>query len=557
MTRPFTVTCYRFDVGIFTVYGARIKQNKMTYPYPPKAVNNNPVPQNPRFIDRIYYDVVLFTNPDLDQSISAYRSNDKHLAEIYLDNFITLCSRGYRYIDLAKITDKPMKCPCPPPPPMPGPFAPYFDGKQKYEPCFNKHDIFEPKIPDCEIDPRYLNNPRKNPYYDCFEEITRKPEYAKQPYDYYDKNCFIPRENNFNCKPKYDGEIIDINKNCCHPFPPKPFPPVPPCPPPQPEPPIPPYPYYPPCPPPPKPYPCPCPPKEKIVIYYGNGGFAMGESVVDNIKELAPNALRTMICKNFHPTFFNMNPPDKIVVKKAIYEFIPPTETFKTNMDIAGEWSFFMIPDKFYKLVEDYNWYYKEDTIDGKWFELDKTIPQTTFSFQDNGIRYWVNAVRLNGRYDMRFAKTGRDFNSESKDNSKDYDNIDLDIDMKFAITIHIDNYSEKEYTSTIEDLSVTNQVIRTLNGFIDDEISWHAIENHVYELKVYKKEDKENAIVTRYFIAIPDENYNHGFCTWVADTYVSETPISTQFTKVIDLQEPKTASSVNRIVITSKDITE
>ena len=150
MIRPFTVTCYRFDVGIFTVYGARIKQNKMTYPYPPKAVNNNPVPQNPRFIDRIYYDVVLFTNPDLDQSISAYRSNDKHLAEIYLDNFITLCSRGYRYIDLAKITDKPMKCPCPPPPPMPGPFAPYFDEKQKYEPCFNKHDIFEPKIPDCE-----------------------------------------------------------------------------------------------------------------------------------------------------------------------------------------------------------------------------------------------------------------------------------------------------------------------------------------------------------------------------------------------------------------------
>ena len=74
----------------------------------------------------------------------------------------------------------------------------------------------------------------------------------------------------------------------------------------------------------------------------------MGESVMgNNIKEMSRNALRTMICKNYQSTFSNMNPRDTIVVKKNVVDCILPTAVFKSNMDIAGEWSFFMIPDAF------------------------------------------------------------------------------------------------------------------------------------------------------------------------------------------------------------------
>lgn len=281
----------------------------------------------------------------------------------------------------------------------------------------------------------------------------------------------------------------------------------------------------------------------------------MGESVQSNIKELSSNALRTMISKNFHSTFSNMNPRDTIVVKKNVLDCILDSMVFKTNMDVAGEWSFFMIPDKFYKLVENFNWYYKEETYDGVWYEIDKSIPQTTFTLQDNGVRYFVNAVRLNGRYAMRFAKTGRDFNSEPEPIEPDSDNRDLDVDMKFVTTINIKDLIANGYVVTIEDLSVTNQVVRVLSDFIHDEIAWQAIENHVYELKIYAKTDveRETPLVVTWFIAIPDANFKHGFCTWVFfpseqhQEYDDSAPISEQFERVIEIETP---SANDRLII-------
>lgn len=579
MTRPFSITCYRYDVGIFTAYGARIKSAKTTYPNPPRALHNLPARRDPRFIDKIFYDVVIYTSPDLTQSFACYRSKDLNQAKIFLDNFIYLSTRGYRYIDLGRIPDKPIR-PCPPPPPKPGPYVPPYD---PYKPWFYKNDEFDAHVPDSEIDPRYINDPRKNPWFDTFENLTRESRYAGEPPIPHNSESFPPVNDadvdvDVDCAkvPKYDGDIVrfePVKDNCPPPWINPDFPPFDPHKHYRPEPPCPPYdpPYEPhhhhhhPCPPPPPPRPCPpVPPyyppihppiRDRICIYYGNGGFAMGESVTSNIKELAPNALRTMISKNFHSTYSNMNPRDTIVVKKNVLDCILPEMVFKTNMDIAGEWSFFMIPDKFYKLVENFNWYYKEDVYDGTWYELDKSIPQTTFTIQDNGIRYFVNAVRLNGRYDMRFAKTGRDFNNEPEPSEPDADNRELDIDMKFVTTINIKDLIANGYVVTIEDLSVTNQVIRTLSDFIHDEIAWQAIENHIYELKIYAKTDidRETPLVTTWFIAIPDASFKHGFCTWVFapsdqhKEYDASVPISEQFIRVIETETP---SANDRLII-------
>lgn len=567
MPHPFNVVCYRKDFGIFTIYGAKIKQCKNTYAQQIKAVNNLPAINDLRFIDKIFYEVILYTNIDQTQSFTCYRNKDLCIAQNYLDNLIFLITKGYRYIDLDKIPEKPFKPNCIPNPPKSDNCKDFY---KPFKPHFNKHDKCDDHIPDCEIDPRYINDPRKNPYYDTFENLTRENRYFNEPNEL---NKFCNYDDNIDMDytklPKYDGEIMKfeckkenypdkcpypdipsfpnpIKHNCNKPIP---LPPINPCPNhPRPVPPCPPY--FPPIPPPPF--------KEKIFIYYGNGGFSMGESVESNIKELSSNALRTMISKNYHSTFSNMNPEDRIVVKKEILNCILPDMVFKTNMHIAGEWSFIMVPDKFYKLIEDFNWYYKEDTYDGIWNELDKKLVQTTFTFQDNGIRYFVSAVRLNGRYDMRFAKSGRDFNEGPIISNKPDDNRELDVDMKFVISIYVKNCIENEYITTVEDLSVTNQVVRVLSDFIHDELAWQAIENHVYELKIYSKEDKEKShpLATKYFIAIPDANYKHGFCTWISDSYDSElTLIDNNFERVTDLKEPKTPSAVDRIVLTEEDI--
>jgi len=555
MTHSFNVTCFRYDVGIFTAYGARIKQSKTTYPNPPKAVNNLPVRRDPRFIDKIFYDVVLFTNPENTQSYACYRSKDLVKAQTYLDNFILLCRRGYRYIDLSRIPDTPLRPGMFPPCPGPGPFIPPYD---PYHPWFYKNDKFDCHIPDSEIDPRYLNDPRRNPYYDCFETMTREPRYAGGPKplppEPFCDECTI---NDVDCHnlPRYDGEITHFGPEppCCPvppppvPYPPYPFRPEPPCPP------IPPYPY-PPIPPCPKPEPfvppCPPQPREKIVVYFGDGGFTMGESVIsDNIAEIAPNALRTMLHKNYHSTFPNMDPKDKIVVKKSVLECLLADTVFKTNMNVAGEWSFFMIPDRFFKYIKDFNWYYKDNLTDGLWKELDRSLAQTTFTIQDNGVRYYVNAIKLNGRYDMRFAKTGRDFNLEPSPDPVDQDN--------YVITLRIQNCNQN-YIVTVQDLSVPTAYVKTLTGFINDEYSWIAKENHVYQMVIYAKSDVERDVplYTTYFVAVPDANYGKGFCTWTSDEYDNtKSLIENGFVKVVDLVPPRTSSPVDYLILKDTDI--
>jgi len=521
MTYPFTVTCFRYDVGIFTAYGARIKQHKLTNPVPPKAINNIPVPRDPRFIDTLFYDVVLFTNPELTQSFACYRSKNLHKAENFLNNFMLLCSRGFKYIDLGRIPDYPMPIPpypphpCPPPPPHP-----------YYPPFWGKNDTWENKIPDSELDPRYINDPRKNPWYDVFDHYN-DPRYAKEP-----THCppgphhhLPPKELDYDKLPKYDGDIITFENDChckpnCPPPPFRPEPPCPPydppydypphphphphphpCPPPPPCPPCPPYPPFPPYPPIP---PCPPPWKDKICTYHGDGGFAMGESVISNIKEIAPNALRTMIAKNYHSTFSNMNPADRIVVKKHVLDCILPTTAFKVDMSVAGEWSFFMIPAKFAKLVEDFNWYYKEDVIDGVWYELDKNLVQTTFSIQDNGIKYFISAVRLNGRYDMRFAKTGRDFNHDSTGIIDDDDNREIDVDSKQSVTLHFTNYNSQLHTAFIYDLTAPQPINPPLSQFKLDETRVDAIVNHIYRIDVNDSSALVSPTVSSYFYVKP-----------------------------------------------------
>lgn len=573
MTHPFSVTCYRYDVGIFTAFGARIKQIKSTYPNPPKAVNNLPVRRDPRFIDRVFYDVILFTNPECSQSFACYRSKDLIKAQNYLDNFILLCKKGYRYIDLEKIPDIPYRPSMFPPCPAPGPYP--FYPWNPYHPWFYKNDKFDTHLPDSEIDPRYLNDPRKNPYYDSFETLTREPRYAGPVPKLPPCPPCPPTPHDFDCDecPKYDGEIVSFDKPIPppHPLPPYPYPPFmpephcpdydpsyrpenrPPCPPP-PFPPVPPPPF-PPCPPPPyfppPPCPVPTPPRPFIEVYYGNGGFTMGGAVTsDNITEITPNTLRVMLEKNFHPTYPNMDPKDHIEVKHKVLECLPGDFVFKTNMTVAGEWSFFMIPDRFYKYVKNFNWYYKDNVSDGLWKEIDKTLVQTTFTIQDNGIKYFVSAIKLNGRYDMRFARSGRDFNNEP---TPGYDNLETN----YVITLQIQNCVEK-YTVTVKDLSAAVPYTRTLVGFINDEYTWTAAENHVYELKVYDKSDvaKETALMTTYFVAIPDENYAQGFCTWNSGLYdPNKSIVENGFVKVTELVAPRTPSNADRLILMNSEI--
>ena len=513
----FQVVCFKEDIGIFTAYSARIKSNSPTplgppVPPPPRPLYPPypPIPRDPNCCDKVNYDVVVYTNPELTQSIVIYSDKNINICRLVLNNFIKMCLNGHNIIDLNRINDK---CPiilC----------ENYNDNFNSCPPYFNPWD-------------KNFYDPRKKPYHDCFDTRDHHCDckHDKHPEGIVDFDCskIPPRDGEVvSCDCKHDNfKPLPPDYECCRPgphprppFPPTPKP-LPPCPP---GPPVPPP--YPPCPPPcppgppvPPPYPpCPppCPPR-KIEFFYGNGGFAMGESVKDSIVEIRENALRTMLEKNHKSTYSNMNPRDTIEVKRGIRDTILPDDSFEINMDIAGEWCFFMIPDKFYKLIKKFNWYYQDETTGNKWIEAPLSASEQTFTIQDNGIRYYINAIRLNGDYRVRFTKSALLIDGPD-DSSKPDDPRELDSLEKFRITIHakgISKSNKKIIVKSLTDKTITDKTC-SFDAMEEDVMDCITTNGNVYEINSY---ENETYTPIKYFKVIKNYNYKKGFSIWTCDT--------------------------------------
>lgn len=497
----FQVICFKEDIGIFTAYGAKIKSNSPTpigppCPPPPRPIYPPypPIPRDPGFKDKVTYDVVVYTNPELTQSIAIYSDKNINICRLVLNNFIKMCLNGHNVIDLNRINDRTPIILC----------ENYNDNFNSCPPHFNPWE-------------KEFYDPRKKPFYDCFDERDHKHHHDCKEHD----GCM--KEFDYSKIPSKDGEVVsceckhdfkplppDYDYCCDHkhhhpkpPFPPDPRP-LPPCPP---GPPVPPP--YPPCPP-------PFPPR-KIEFFYGNGGFAMGESVKDSIVEIRENALRTMLEKNHKSTYSNMNPRDTIEIKRGVRDTILPDDSFEINMDIAGEWCFFMIPDKYYKLIKNFNWYYQDETTGNQWLEAPLSASEQTFTIQDNGIRYYINAIRLNGDYRVRFTKSSILIDGPD-DNSKPYDPRELDSIEKFRITIHAKGISKTEKKIVVKSL-----IDKTIT---DKTCSFDAMEEDVMDCittngNIYEIDSKENDSLTaiKYFKVVKNYNYKKGFSIWTCDT--------------------------------------
>ena len=91
----FQVVCFKEDIGIFTAYSARIQSNSPTplgppVPPPPRPLYPPypPIPRDPNCCDKVNYDVVVYTNPELTQSIVIYSDKNINICRLVLNNFI-------------------------------------------------------------------------------------------------------------------------------------------------------------------------------------------------------------------------------------------------------------------------------------------------------------------------------------------------------------------------------------------------------------------------------------------------------------------------------------
>lgn len=409
--RQFQVVCYKHDVGMFTGYGIKINTRNTTdarlHPHH-EPCGHWSVQCEPGFTNKILYEVTVFTNPELSQSIVIYADKNLEVAKLVLNNFMTMVLRGADFINISKINDKtPMtldiKCD-------------EFGCPEHY-----KHWYWNP------WDMKY---PKKNPYMDIYDYSSSKPESGE----------FLPKppvNGNFDgdeIRFAPDGSIInnppmppidDWSRASCTPekpeFPPHhPHPPFPPKPPfereiehllrkilwevtpdeKKPE------------------------HRKKIVCYFGDGGIAMGGSVRNYAKlELSPNALREMLAKNGKSTFSTST--DKIDVKSTARQTIVDTDEFKVMnaTDDDTHWGFFMIPDRFAKLVQNFNWYYQDELVDNTWTENiagEGFQVENFFTYQTNGIRYYCSAIKIDGKYNVKFALSSMVNDTTTDDDTTD-----------------------------------------------------------------------------------------------------------------------------------------
>jgi len=405
----FKVVCIKNDVGIFTCYGAKVCHSCPTPvdpghphphpgPYGPAPYHHpGPPMPGPSFKDKVRYDVVFYTNPELTQSLVIYSDKNINVCRLVLNNFIKMALSGMNIIDVDRINDR-----------------------TPIELIERKHGHFC----DDDCDPFY--NPwdqhwrdhHKNPFVDVFDYTGDKPcgiPGPDMPHDECRPNCVY--EDDLACHPMADGDEM-----CFHPPGWRP-------------------PHHHPCPPfaPWDPHHGPfgprtpaveraitrvipntlerilhevTPPERQpehrhdIVYYYGNAGIAFGGSVVNNLSEISKFALGDMLRKNGYPTFSTSN--DRIDIRRMISRTILETDVFTVNKTTDNDWAFFMIPDKHINLINNFNFYYQEDSVDNEWVEVtDESKVQRQFTIQNNGIRYYIVAMKMTGFYAVKFAKSG------------------------------------------------------------------------------------------------------------------------------------------------------
>jgi len=214
-----------------------------------------------------------------------------------------------------------------------------------------------------------------------------------------------------------------------------------------------------------------------------------------------------------------MNPRDTINVKQIIRDTVTQQDTFEVSMDIAGEWCFFMIPDKFYRLVSNFNWYYKDETTDNKWTEAPLEMSEKTFTIQDNGMRYYINAIRLNGDYDVKFAKSGLII-PDIDDRTNPYDGRNLDPNMKYRVTLLAEGLYNSGKKVTIKDITNVNTTAYTVIFNIMDNAWVDCLPNIMYEVDIV---ENDTSTAKKYFKVIENANYKKGYSVWISDTNQSE----------------------------------
>lgn len=375
----FKVVCYKKDIGIFTCYGAKVTH---TQPTPP---NNNYVQHPHQPLPPIYkdttYTTTLYTNPELTQSLVICQDKNRDICTLILNNFIKLALSGKNVIDIDKINCKTeIKM-----------FENIYDqfGKDPCHPWFNE---------DC--DPfhnpwdRFWQDPHKKPNVDVFDRRDPHPFDPKHPHcpppppdlEVIDPRLRpLPDGDIYHCHPPknpYD-RFFDIERSITKVIPgtlerilheitpnePKPD------------------------------------HTNKIVYYYGNGGAAMGGSVMTNINELSEYALYELLKKNGGPT--KPNASDKINVQRMIADTILISEEYAINKTTNNDYAFFMIPDSYVSLIEDFTFYTKASS-NAEWVEVTNTNNiERKFTIQSNGIRYYIIAMRFNSDISaIKFAKS-------------------------------------------------------------------------------------------------------------------------------------------------------
>lgn len=401
----FKVVCFKHDVGIFTCFGAKVKSNSPTPVDPHFHPNGHPGPCGPHgphmvcepsFRDKVMYDVVLYTNPELTQSLIIYSDKNINVCRLVLNNFITMILNGQNIIDINKINDKtPIKL-----------IECHHDEFGEHHHHHDHHHF--PEYPCDNPWDKDWHDPRKNPYVDVFD-MTHEHHHCPEDFDHHHHHH---HEEPIDCHrmPLPDGDEMHFDHHHHHPHdcfghhdhhhdpiynieravtkvipnhlerilhevtPPERRPEN----------------------------------QKKIVFYYGNGGIAMGGSAVNDISEMCEHALKDMLRKNGRSTFCTS--ADKIDIERVIKKTVLETDEFRVNKVTDKDWAFFMIPDRFMGLIKNFNFYYQEDMTDNTWVEVTEDMDKITreFTIQDNGVRYYVVAMRMTGNYAVKFAKSGQ-----------------------------------------------------------------------------------------------------------------------------------------------------
>lgn len=385
----FKVVCIKNDVGIFTCYGAKVCHRCTTpvdpahihcpheNPYGP--IHPGPPMPSPGFKDKVLYDVVFYTNPELTQSIIVYSDKNINVCRLVLNNFIKMTLNGMNIIDVDKINDrKPIELiehkhchfdddDCDP---FSNPWDKHWKDHHHHNPCLDVFDYTDEH-------PCGIPGP-KPPHKDIRPDCVYECDDAHRPVPDGEEMRFCPSHHHHHPNVyEIERSITKVIPNTLERI------------------------LYEVTPPERRPEHC-----HDFVYYYGNAGIAFGGSVTSNLKEISRTALGDMIRKNGYPTFPTSH--DRIDIRRMVTRTILETNVYNINKTTDNDWAFFMIPDKYINLINNFNFYYQENSGTDEWKEVtDEARVQRQFTIQNNGIRYYIVAMKFTGFFAIKFAKSG------------------------------------------------------------------------------------------------------------------------------------------------------